>query len=359
MSKLTQTHFYFWIKRILMVGLLSVFIALVYLVLHPFFASIIWAFVLAHITWPLREKLNNAIRHRPTLCALLMTTGTALLILLPLFWFVLMIQDNLVDAFYSLEKYLASGKNWLPDAIVKIPWLGEQLQHWTKDHLSDPATFHQQLSLLAKQESAQIVQFFGNVSRNVAKAIFTTIILFVFYRDGEKIVRNIKTALYRLIGERSEVYFQVIGITVRAVMFGVILIAIAQGIVAAIGFSIFGVTDVVLLGTLTAIASIIPIVGTFLIWGPVSFGLFIHGHVWEAVGLFAWGSLLISTVDNLIRPLVISQAMQVSFLLVMFGIFGGIAAFGLFGLFVGPIVLMIAMTVWDEWVDGSTKNRQT
>lgn len=342
--------FHFWIKRIFVVFLISVLITLIYLILDPFLAPIAWALVLSHVTWPLHLRLKSAIGDRPTLCALIMVIGTGVLILLPLLWFALIIQNNVVDGYHSLGSYLSSGRNLLPDAVLNIPWLGEELQHWIKTHLGDATALNQQLILWAKQGSTQLVDFFGNVGRNAAKAVFTSITLFVLYRDGEDILRITKAGLCKVLGERVHIYFQTAGETIRAVMFGIVLIAAAQGIIAAVGFQLFGVSHAVLAGALTAIASLIPIVGTFLIWGPVSFWLLINDQPWQAAGLFVWGTLLISTVDNLIRPLVISKVMRVSFLLVMFGIFGGIAAFGLIGLFIGPVILSVGLTAWNEWI---------
>jgi predicted PurR-regulated permease PerM len=350
MNNVESTTLHCWIKRIFVVFLIGILITLIYLILDPFLAPIAWALVLSHTTWPLHLRLKNAIGDRPTLCAFIMVTGTGVLILLPLLWFALIIQDNVVDGYHSLGLYLSSGKNLLPDAILNIPWLGAELQHWIKTHLGDATALNEQLTLWAKQSSTQLVDFFGSVGRNAAKAVFTSITLFVLYRDGERILHKTKVVLCNLLGERVQVYFQTAGETIRAVMFGIVLIATAQGVLAGIGFKLFGVSDVVLLGVLTAIASIIPIVGSFLIWGPVSFWLLINDQPWQAIGLFVWGTLFIGTADNLIRPLMISKAMRVSFLLVMFGIVGGIATFGLIGLFIGPIVLAVALTAWNEWV---------
>lgn len=349
MSKIKTTSFPAWIKHILIIFLIGGLIVLIYLVLNPFLVPIAWALVLAHITWPIYLRLNIALGNRPTLCALIMVTSTATLILLPLLWFTLLIQDNIAHSYHLLVAYLANGKNLLPDSMLTIPWLGEELKKWINAHLVDPAALKQQLSLWAKQGSSGIVEFLGSVGRNGAKAAFTAIILFVVYRDGERLLRGTKIILCDLLGERTHRYFQAAGEATRAVMFGVILIAIAQGTLAGIGFLLFGVPNVIMLASLTAIASLIPILGTFLIWGPASLWLLINGHPWEAAGLLVWGSLLIGTADNLIRPLVISTTMRVSFLLVMFGIFGGIFTFGLIGLFIGPIILSIGLTAWNEW----------
>ena len=135
----------------------------------------------------------------------------------------------------------------------------------------------------------------------------------------------------------------------RAVVFGILITAIVQGALAGRGYAIFGVEAPVLLGAVTALASIVPIFGTFLIWGSVSAALVLSGHLWPGLGLMAWGIVLVHPADNLIRPLLISNATHMHFLLIMFGVLGGLAAFGLVGLFIGPVALAVANAVWREW----------
>jgi predicted PurR-regulated permease PerM len=126
---------------------------------------------------------------------------------------------------------------------------------------------------------------------------------------------------------------------------------IPQGAIAGAGFAVFHVEASVLLAMLTAVASIIPILGTFLIRGSASAWLVATGHVWAALGLFAWGVVLVHSADNILRPLPICTSTRLPFLLVMFGVIGGLAAFGLVGLTIGPVVLAIATAVWREWAD--------
>ena len=135
----------------------------------------------------------------------------------------------------------------------------------------------------------------------------------------------------------------------KAAVFGLLVTAIVQGALAGIGFALFRVDAPVLLGALTAIASIIPIVGTFLVWGSASVWLAVTGHLWLALGLFAWGLVVVHPADNILRPLLISTSTRLPFLLVMFGVIGGLAAFGLVGLIMGPVALAIATAVWREW----------
>jgi predicted PurR-regulated permease PerM len=106
----------------------------------------------------------------------------------------------------------------------------------------------------------------------------------------------------------------------------------------------------VLLGALTAVVSLAPLVGTSLVWGPICIWLLMSDHPWPALALLAWGVILVHPIDNVIRPLVISNVTHIPFLLVMFGVLGGLAAFGLIGLFLGPVILALGYAVWQEWL---------
>jgi predicted PurR-regulated permease PerM len=136
----------------------------------------------------------------------------------------------------------------------------------------------------------------------------------------------------------------------QAVVYGLVLTALAQGVLAGIGYWIADVGAPVLLGALTALFALVPF-GAPVVWGAVALWLLWHGDWVNALVLIAWGALLVSSVDNLVRPLVISASAHISFLLVLFGVLGGLSAFGLVGLFLGPVVLVVLWAVWRQWLE--------
>jgi len=153
----------------------------------------------------------------------------------------------------------------------------------------------------------------------------------------------------RWLGESARGYIQAVGVTVRAVVFGIVLTALAQGLLAGLGYWVAGVSAPVLWGVITALVSLIPFVGP-VVWIGLSLGLLAHGETQAALGLFLWGALVVSWVDNLIRPLVISGPTKIPFLLVFLGVIGGLNAFGLIGLFLGPVLLAVSVAIWREWL---------
>jgi predicted PurR-regulated permease PerM len=134
--------------------------------------------------------------------------------------------------------------------------------------------------------------------------------------------------------------------------------ALAQGAVAGVGYALFGVRAPVLLGALTALVALVPF-GAPMVWGGLGIWLLLTNHIWQGIGLLLWGMLLVSWVDNIVRPLVISNATRMPFLLVVFGVLGGVLAFGLVGLFIGPVLLAVSLALWREWLAQHQKPERT
>jgi predicted PurR-regulated permease PerM len=149
-------------------------------------------------------------------------------------------------------------------------------------------------------------------------------------------------------------YLDAVGSTTQAVVYALILGALAQGAVAGIGYFIFGIKAPVLMGAVTVLVALVPF-GAPVVWGSMAVWLIVSGHVWPGVGLLLWGLLLVSWVDNIVRPLVISNATRMPFLLVVFGVLGGVLAFGLVGLFIGPVLLAVSLALWREWLEQHQK----
>ncbi|HCU53635.1 MAG TPA: AI-2E family transporter, partial [Gammaproteobacteria bacterium] len=144
-------------------------------------------------------------------------------------------------------------------------------------------------------------------------------------------------------------YMKAVGNTVTAVMVGLLLTAQVQGILAGAGYWAVDLKAPILLGAVTMVFALIPF-GTPLVWGTLGLWLIMTDRVWPGIGLLIWGALVVSSIDNLIRPLVISSATHVHFLLVLLGVLGGALAFGLVGLVLGPVILAMASALWHEWL---------
>jgi predicted PurR-regulated permease PerM len=337
-------------RRVMLAIFMGGLLLLGFQVLQPFLVPVAWAGILVYVTWPLYLRLRARMGGRHTISALLMTLLLALILILPLVWVMLLLRSEMGGAYARLETHLSSGHLALPPELRNLPWLGEEIQALFDRLNSDPGAFKEEVQRWSEWLANHAGGVVGGVGRNLAKlglAIFTA---FFFYRDGEAVITQIREVLRQILDERVDEYLEAIGATARAVVYGIGLTALAQGLLAGMGYWVAGVQSPVFFGAVTTLVALIPF-GTPFAWGSISIWLFLDGHTWPAIGLALWGTLVVSWVDNIIRPLVISSATRIPFLLVMFGVLGGLAAFGMIGLFIGPVILAVLLAVWREWLE--------
>lgn len=337
------------LRRTLLSLLLGTLAAACLLVLRTLLAPIVWAAILAYVSWPLYRRLRTALRGFSTFAALIMTILMTCAVVVPVLWLLFLMQGELVDAYGSITEYLTRAPRALPDSVRGIPWLGEFLQDGLDRYTRDPTALSREMMGWLKGLSIQLTGILGDIGRNLAKLLLAMLTLFFLYRDGDILVKQGHCVVHRFLGDRVTPYIQSAGMMTRAVLYGLLVTAIAQGVMAGIGYRVVGLESPVLLGVLTGALSVVPAIGTGIVWLPASVWLLMTGPVWKGIILLAWGAALVHPIDNVLRPLMISNVTRVPFLLVMFGAIGGVTAFGLVGVFVGPVLLGIAMAIWREW----------
>ena len=320
---------------------------LAFLVLRPFFAPLAWAGVLAYASWPLSERLRRRCGGRDTLAASLSTALAALTLFAPLLWLAWLAQQE-VAGFYAAFRAFANHPPEVPAFLLGLPGLGEWLMQQRADLLADPHAVTAAVKAWLAAHSGEAAALAGGVGRNLAKLVLVLVILFFFYRDGARIVRELRHVMARFIGHRTHDYLAAVGATTRAVVYGILLTALVQGAFAGVGYWVAGLGSPVTLGVLTALFALIPF-ATPLAWGGAGAWLLFQGETGAAIGVWLWGAAVVSQIDNVLRPIFISSVGAIPFLLVLFGVLGGLLAFGLVGLFAGPIVLAVAWAVWREW----------
>jgi predicted PurR-regulated permease PerM len=342
-------------RRLLLGFFLAGLLVLGWKVLSPFIIPVAWAGILVYVTWPLYRRLRTAFGGRHTPAALAMTLLLALTLILPIMWVVFLLQNEVTGFYQLIAVQLAQGHLEIPSVIRDIPWLGKELQSFLDRLNASPEALKTQLKEWSDYALSHAAAFIGGVGRNMGKLGFALLTAFFLYRDGETVVRQLRQVLSQVLDERIDDYLKAMGDMSRAVVYGIVLTAMAQGLLAGIGYAVAGMGNPVFLGVLTALIAFIPF-GTPFAWGSVCVWLFLNGQSWAAIGLFLWGTFVVSWVDNVIRPLVISSATRMPFLLVMFGVLGGLAAFGMVGLFMGPVILAVMVAVWREWLEDTAQD---
>lgn len=337
------------IQRVLLMAVLVLLAYGAYQVLSPFFVPLAWGAILVYISWPLYRRLRKLLRGRDTSSALLATLLLMTAVILPVIGVASLLVEELGIAYQVITARLASTPPSVPEALARLPLVGDWLQELISTLAGDPAQLRAELARRVEQFSGALADLAGGLGRNLIGLALTLLITFFFYRDGERLIEQTRRLLWRLLGDRSEAYMNAVGNTVTAVMIGLLLTALVQGILAGAGYWAAGVKAPILLGAVTMIFALIPF-GTPLVWGTLGIWLIMTDRIWPGVGLLIWGALVVSSMDNLIRPLVISSATHIHFLLVLLGVLGGALAFGFVGLVLGPVILAMVSALWHEWL---------
>ncbi|WP_227609474.1 AI-2E family transporter [Acinetobacter sp. CS-2] len=337
------------LQKVLLFGLFFVLMYLSFHVLKYFIVPVVWAAIIAYVTWPLYQSVLRMCGQRPTLSATVMILSVVLVLGLPIIFAIFMLQHEGRNLYYELQKQVFSGHLNVPDFIRQLPFIGKEISRTLREINQDPNSIIQSVSIWIQGHLNYGKAVLNEVSKNLIKLCFAVMSLFFFYRDGHTILHQVSKALEMVIGPRIHHYIATISDTTRAVVYGVGLTAIAQSILAGISYFVADVPNPMVLTIITFLLALIPF-GPPVAYTSVSLWLFSQGHTIEAIGVMVWGVCIVSTADNVIRPLVISGATQIPFLLIMFGVLGGLASFGMVGLFVGPVILAVLLAIWREWL---------
>ncbi|MEO8451553.1 MAG: AI-2E family transporter, partial [Gemmatimonadota bacterium] len=177
--------------------------------------------------------------------------------------------------------------------------------------------------------------------------LFALLALFFFYRDGDELIKRLDIFGQRWLGDRWNLHSSRIPGAIRATVNGIVLVGLAEGIVLGVAYAFAGVPSPVLLGAVTAVLAMIPF-GAPLGFGAIALYLLAQEHVGGALGVAITGLIVLFIADHFVRPAMIGGATRLPFLLVLFGILGGVETMGLVGLFLGPVAMVLFMTLWDE-----------
>lgn len=319
-----------------------------FLVLRPFASSIMWAVILTFSTWPVYVRLERALGGRNSLAALVMTLLLATAFILPLVVLGSSVAGDVRPLYDAVRGLFAGGLPLPPDWVSQIPLLGPELHAWWTGISNDAGGL---VDLIAPYFSAlrDIVLASGlTVGRGLVELSLSVIVSFFLYRDGEYAAEQLHTLGKRVAGDRAQHLLKVAGDTIIGVVYGAIGTALAQGLLAAIGFWIASVPQALLLGIAVFFMSLIPS-GPPLIWLPVAIWLFYQGDYVYGVFMLIWGTFVVSGVDNFLKPYLISRGTSLPLLLVFLGVIGGVLAFGFLGIFLGPTLLAVGFALLREW----------
>jgi len=317
-------------------------------VMAPFISALLWGAILAFASWPLMRFLTRVLGGRETLAAGLLTSAWILIVALPLVWLGFNLADHIRDATLFVRDVQVDG---LPDApvwLVDIPLVGERMASWWSSLDQQGAALLASVKPYLGQVGNWLLARSAQIGSGVLELTLSLVFVFFFYRDGPRLSAFVLRLLHRLTGERAEYYLNLVAGTVQRVVNGVIGTAAAQALLALIGFLIAGVPGAIVLGLITFMLSLIPM-GPPLAWLPVTGWLIWKGDYGMAIFMGIWGTFVISGVDNVLKPYLISRGGDLPLVIVLLGVFGGLIAFGFIGLFIGPTLLAIGYSLLLDW----------
>ncbi|MBU0938653.1 MAG: AI-2E family transporter [Gammaproteobacteria bacterium] len=343
--------------RLLVQILLLVLFGASFWVMAPFWSALFWGAVLAFASWPLMRLLTRALGGRESLAAGILTLGWMLLVAVPLVWLGFNLADHVRDAVTLIKDVQVDGLPEAPTWLGSIPFVGERLVGMWDSIDQQGAALMVTIKPYLGQVGNWLLARSAQIGGGILELTLSLVFVFFFYRDGPRLAMFVHRLLERLIGERAGYYIDLVAGTVQRVVNGVIGTAAAQALLALIGFLIAGVPGALVLGIVTFLLSLIPM-GPPLVWIPATAWLAWKGDYTYAVFLGVWGTFVISGVDNVLKPYLISRGGNLPLVIVLLGVFGGLIAFGFIGLFIGPTLLAVAYSLLTDWSASQTQVRR-
>lgn len=324
----------------------AIFFYLFYQLMIPFFAPIIWAAVFVIIFFPLYERLLIKIKSKGV-TSLLMCLFIIILIIGPIAYLFAALVGEAIAAVTKvnemiktgeLDKYIAFDLPWIETLKTKLS------SYYDFSKVNIDQIVKQSIENVSSVILNQTSWLIANTTRMIfyfALMIFT---MYYFFKDGERMVHKMKR-LMPLTPNQVNVTFHQLREVIQATMYGGLVVALLQGLMGGILFAVMGVPSAVFWGAIMAFLAIIPFVGAFIIYVPAGLIMIIGGSYIKGIFIIAIGTLVISQVDNVIRPYLISGKTEMHPLLLFFTILGGIYLFGLLGIVLGPLIAAVFVTL--------------
>ncbi|HTR40231.1 MAG TPA: AI-2E family transporter [Pseudomonadales bacterium] len=325
------------------------------LVLRPFVSALLWAVILCSASWPLYGRLLRLVGNRHGLAASLMTLAMVLTVLVPFIIVGTTLAKNVDDLTGAVRNWIQAGPPAPPQWLGKIPLVGQQAVQTWENLAGDTGELMEKTKEMIPIASSWFLKGGLVLGHGLMQLALSLFIVFFLFRDGAFIAGRVTTAVERIASERGLRMLEVARNTVRGVVYGILGTALVQAVLLGLGLLIARVPGAMLLGLLTFFVSIVPVLGTGLISIPVAIWLFYQGKIGWCIFIVVWG-LLVGALDNVVKPWLISQGSDLPFLLIFFGVIGGIVVFGFIGVFVGPTLLSVGFRITEEWIATSQKS---
>ena len=333
-------------ETILSVGLLLLLLSGCLLVLRPFVTALLWASVLSFSLWPLYQRLYKLLGGRATTAAFLLSVAAIVAVLLPFGVVTVKLADNVTELKTAAQRWVESPPA-PPAWLEKVPVVGRSASEKWRTATADTTKLRAQAESWIEPIGAWLLKAGLKLGRGLVQLAISLLITFFLLRNGPLAAGCLTRIIERIAGERGKHLLLLAGNTVRGVVYGILGTALVQAVMAGLGLFIAGVPGAALLAFMTFFLSVVPM-GPPLVLLPASFWLFHQGSTGWGVFMVIW-ALIVSTVDNFVKPWLISQGSDMPLILILFGVLGGAMAFGFIGVFIGPTLLAVGYRIVTEW----------
>ncbi|MGI9521044.1 MAG: AI-2E family transporter [Hyphomicrobiaceae bacterium] len=320
--------------------------ALFVTMIQSFLVALFLAAVFSALAHPFYRYINSAVGERPGWAAALTLLFISLALLIPGIALLIMVAQQAQDIAQHAIPWIEREFLTSPNAEIEIPdWvpLREQIRDWLPNITA-------KLGEILSQVGASVAQAVSAITSSAAGFFLNLFVLlyamFYFLTNGPDLLKDLKVSATALAGVQDRVFQRAVVVT-RATLKGTLIIGIVQGLLGGIGFAVFGVGAAAFWGAVMAIASMLPVVGTSLIWVPAVVYLFATGDTTAAIGLALWSAVVVSNIDNVLRPVLVGGDTAMPDLVILISTFGGLSMFGAAGLILGPVVAAVFFTMLD------------
>lgn len=337
MSDRLETRFF--------LGLLLLVSALFLWLLTPFFAAVFWALAITIVFYPLHTRLCEKMPHWPNMAAAITLTLCVIIVVIPLIITVNSAISQAMDIYQKVQQEDIDLQQHLDNLTAKIPLIDT----WIARRDIDLNSLRERAMDSVAEGGKFLAQGTWSLGRSIFSLfIYSGIMLYVMFfllRDGKHIVAGLIKAL-PLGDDRERLIFKKFAEVTRATIKGNLVIAIVQGTLGGLIFWAFDIPAALLWGVVMTILSLIPIIGSGLIWGPVAIYMIVTGDIWQGLTLLIFGVAVIGLVDNFLRPILVGRDTRMPDYIVLLSTLGGLALFGAHGFVAGPIIASLFITVW-------------
>ncbi|HEV3009922.1 MAG TPA: AI-2E family transporter [Burkholderiales bacterium] len=333
--------------RIFALTLILLVLYLLYSVLAPFLAPIAWALFIAFLIHPLHIRLVRRLRGRAAWSAAILTLVVFFMIIGPLAALGAAFAKQVAELARHAQAFAVEHKPADLSDLASLPVIGPALA-WLQETAGISLA---QIQAWAVEAAQTILKALGTLGRAAFLGALGTVIgfalmmfiLFFAIRDGKRIADTVRALLPASEADKARLFAHLASVT-RALVYGAGVTALVQGTLVGIGFAVVGLPSPVVFGVLAALAALIPLVGTPVVWVPAVIVLAAQDRWYAALILLVWG-VFVTIIDNFLRPWLVSGRAQVDALTVFIGVLGGVSAFGPIGVVLGPLVLALGIAL--------------